>query len=97
MTNNDSALDSMDLHEPNTLYDPESMTFDEQRLALEKVYQYCYPWHGTEEASSYDYPSFDQAVRAWAKDELRQSLIAKLYCETIDWILAEPINAWKYD
>ncbi len=83
MTNNDLALSWMN---PNQLYDPESMTFEQQRAALEKVYYYCYPWHNTEEASAYNYPTFDQAVRQWAQDDLRQSLTAKLYCETLDWI-----------
>lgn len=86
MTNNDQALAWMDLQEPNELYDPESMTFEQQRAALEKVYLYCYPWHNTEEASAYDYPTFDQAVREWAQDNLRQSLTAKLYCETLNWV-----------
>lgn len=97
MTINDQALAWMDLQEPDTLYDPESMTFDQQRAALEKVYQYCYPYHNTDQAYAYDYPTFDQAVREWSKDEFyRQHLIAKLYCDTLDWIFEEPINAWQY-
>lgn len=96
MTSNDQALAWMDLQDPNMLYDPESMTFEQQRAALEKVYQYCYPWHNTDHAYAYDYPTFGQAVREWAKDDLRQSLTAKLYCETLDWIFEEPINAWQF-
>lgn len=97
MTNNDQGLAWMDLNEPGQLYDPESMTFNEQAAVLHKVYASLYPWHGTEEARSYDYPTFDQAVRQWAKDDLRQSLTAKLYCETLDWMFEEPINAWQFE
>lgn len=86
MTNNDQALAWMDVQEPGQLYDPESLTFDELHDVLEKVYLYCYPWHNTHEAKSYDYPTFDQAVRDWAKDDLRQSFTAKVYCETLDWL-----------
>lgn len=96
MTSNDQALSWMDAQEQDQLYDPESMTFEELRAALEKVYKYCYPWHNTDQAYAYDYPTFDQAVRQWAKDDLRQSLTAKLYCETVDWIFEEPINAWQF-
>lgn len=85
-TSNDQALAWMDAQEPDQLYDPESMSFNEQAAALHKVYQYCYPWHGTEEARSYDYPTFEEAIREWAKDDFYvQHLIAKLYCETLDW------------
>lgn len=84
-TSNEQALERLDHFEPFTLYDPESMTFQEQREALEKVYLYCYPWHNTDQAYAYDYPTFDEAVRQWAQDDLRQSLTAKLYCETLDW------------
>lgn len=87
ITSNDQALAWLDVQEPGTLYDPESMTFEEQRKALDKVYKYCYPYHGTDEAGSYDYPTFDQAVREWARDDFyRQHLTAKLYCEALDWI-----------
>ncbi|XKX17700.1 hypothetical protein MVUOKPPV_CDS0303 [Klebsiella phage phi1_175008] len=86
-TSNDQALERLDHFEPFTLYDPESMTFEQQRAALEKVYIYSYPWHNTEEARSYDYPTFEEAIREWAKDEFyRQHLTAKLYCETLDWV-----------
>lgn len=86
MTSNDQALAWMDTQQPDTLYDPESMTFEQQRAALETVYQLCYPWHNTEEARSYDYPDFYEAVHQWAQDDLRQSLTAKLFCETLDWM-----------
>lgn len=85
------------MHNLPVCYDPESMTFNEQAAALHKVYAALYPWHGTEEASAYDYPTFDQAVREWAKDDFYvQHLTAKLYCETLDWMFEEPINAWQF-
>lgn len=86
MTSNDQALAWMDKQEPDQLYDPESMTFQQQKKALETVYQFCYPWHGTDQAYAYDYPDFYEAVRQWAQDDLRQSLTAKLFCEALDWI-----------
>lgn len=87
MTANDQALAQRDLQEPNSLYDPESLTFQEQETILKKVYLYCYPWHNTDQAYAYDYPTFDKAVRTWAKDDFyRQHLTAKLYCEALDWI-----------
>lgn len=86
------------MHNLPVCYDPESMTFNEQAAALHKVYAALYPWHGTEEASAYDYPTFDQAVREWAKDDFYvQHLTAKLYCETLDWMFEEPINAWQFN
>lgn len=78
-------------------YDPESMTFKEQEEKLKALYSRLYPWHGTEEASAYDYPSFSQSVRQWAQDDLKQSLTARLYCETLDWMFEEPINAWQFE
>lgn len=79
-------------------YDPEVMTFKQQEAALIAVYVALYPWHGTPEQISYDYPSFNEAVRVWAGDEFyQQHLTAKLYCETVDWIFQEPINAWQYE
>ena len=67
-------------------YDPESMTHQEQGEALQRVYFALYPWHNTDQAYAYDYPTFDQAVREWANDEFYvQHLTAKLYCETLDW------------
>lgn len=68
-------------------YDPESMTHAEQRQALETVYRAAYPWHGTPEAGSYDYPSFSEAVQEWASDEFyTQHLTAKLYLDTLLWL-----------
>lgn len=81
-----------------TCYDPESMTFQQQETALKKVYMTLYPWHETDEAKHYDYPTFSEAVRQWANDEFYvQHLTAKLYCETIDWIFEEPINVWQFN
>lgn len=77
--------------------DPESMTFDQQEKALQKIYKAYYPWHGTAEARSYDYPPFMAAVREWSKDEFyRQHLLAKSYYETVTLIFEEPINGWQY-
>lgn len=75
-------------------YDPESMTFQEQEEKLKALYKSIYPWHGTEEANSYDYPSFSEAVRNWANDDFYvQHLTAKLYCNTVDWMFDELIPA----
>lgn len=69
-----------------TCYDPESMTFAEMRDALNTVYLNCYPWHGTPEARSYDYPTFEEAVKEWASDEFYiQYLTAKLYSDAMEW------------
>lgn len=87
-TDNDLALSWCEHTQGiNVLYDPEVMTFEEQRKALALVYQYCYPWHGTDQARAYDYPTFEEAVKMWAGDDFyRQHMLAKCYCETLDFI-----------
>lgn len=78
--------------------DPESWTFKEQETKLKELYLELYPWHNTQDAKSYDYPTFYQAIRDWASDDFyAQHLTAKLYCETVDWMFKDPINVWQYD
>jgi hypothetical protein len=61
-------------------YDPESMDFQSKSKILNMIYLECYPWHGTDQAKFYDYPSFVEAVEMWAKDEFyKQHLLSKLY------------------
>lgn len=65
-------------------YDPESMTPARREEVLKQVYQALYPWHGTHEARSYDYPPFTEAVNMWAGDDFyRQHLTAVLYLQDI--------------
>lgn len=61
-------------------HDPENMTQEERSRNLMSLYLDLYPWHGTEEARSYDYPTFESAVTDWASDDFYiQHLTAKLY------------------
>jgi len=66
------------------LYEPELKNTEEKRQLLWDIYIDSYPWHGTQEAGYYDYPSFDQEVIRWANDEFYiQHLLARLYLDSV--------------
>jgi len=68
-------------------YDPENQTHEENTNRLYSTYLELYPWHGTEEAKSYDYPSFHDAVSEWADDDFYiQHLTAKVFLDMERWV-----------
>lgn len=67
-------------------YDPESLTFVQLHEKLYALYLEIYPWHNTDQACSYDYPTFKEAVEDWATDDFYvQHITAKVYKDMLDW------------
>lgn len=68
-------------------YDPESQTHQENTERLQTIYLELYPWHNTNQARYYDYPTFDDVVDDWASDDFyAQHLTAKIWKEAENFL-----------